>query len=524
MKINSYLNKSCYEIIKYCSNEFKNKIAFYNGNTKIKYSSFLNKIDECALAFKKIGVCESDVVTIISPNNLEMIICFYAINKLGAIANMIHPFTKEKEIKDILNKTNSKYLVISDTEIDKIDDKYDLNKIICLSVIDTLNYLDRFKYIFKNKKILSNIEVLPYYRFILKGKYSKDIVKSKTNKKDIALIINNNSKSIMLSNKNLNSYVLNQYKNYDYSDSIILSNYYLTNNYGISLVHKSLINGSSFIILKDVTDIKSIIKYKPNIIECNPNFLNILSMNRKILSKDLSFIKLIISNSESINEVLREKLNKYLTNTNIFNIYGMIECTSNITWNNNTDKIDSIGTPVNNTEIKIFKLNSFDECKIGEVGEICVSSSTIMVGYLENESNKLQKYKGKLWFRTGDLGYLDKDNYLYFKSSIKRVIISDGNKIYPEELEKIILNHPYIAACFIVGVPHPYKKEVIKLYIVLKDNYVLNSEIKKSIKEYCEENLPAYALPYAYGYRKELPKTLSGKVAYQELINTKEEL
>jgi long-chain acyl-CoA synthetase len=145
-----------------------------------------------------------------------------------------------------------------------------------------------------------------------------------------------------------------------------------------------------------------------------------------------------------------------------------------------------------------------------------------MYGYLGCE-DCLKKYKGKMWFRTGDLGYKDEEDNLFFKSSSKRVIISDGNKIYPNELEDIILKHPYIAACSIVGVPHPYKKEVIKLYIVLKDNYVLNSEIKKSIKKYCEENIPQYALPYAYGYRKELPKTLSGKIAYNELINTKEE-
>ena len=74
-----------------------------------------------------------------------------------------------------------------------------------------------------------------------------------------------------------------------------------------------------------------------------------------------------------------------------------------------------------------------------------------------------------------------------------------------------------------MGVPHPYKKEVVKLYIVLKNNLVLNSEIKKSIRDYCEKNIAKYALPYAYAYRKELPKTNVGKIAYQELVSLKEE-
>ena len=112
---------------------------------------------------------------------------------------------------------------------------------------------------------------------------------------------------------------------------------------------------------------------------------------------------------------------------------------------------------------------------------------------------------------------MDKDGFVYFEARIKRMIVSSGYNIYPGQLEAIICEHPYVKACAVVGVPHPYKKEVVKAYIVLKDGLVLNSEIKKSIREYCEKNIAAYALPYAYGYRKELPKTKIGKVAYKEL-------
>ena len=103
------------------------------------------------------------------------------------------------------------------------------------------------------------------------------------------------------------------------------------------------------------------------------------------------------------------------------------------------------------------------------------------------------------------------------------MIVSSGYNIYPGQIEQIILEHPYVEACTVVGVPHPYKKEVVKAYIVLKKGLVLNSEIKKSIKAHCEKYIAKYALPYAYGYRKELPKTLLGKVAYKELIKDSEE-
>jgi long-chain acyl-CoA synthetase len=102
------------------------------------------------------------------------------------------------------------------------------------------------------------------------------------------------------------------------------------------------------------------------------------------------------------------------------------------------------------------------------------------------------------------------------------MIVSSGYNIYPSQIEEIINKHKYVKASVAVGVPHPYKKEVVKVYIVLKDDIVLTSAVKKSIKEHCEKNIAKYALPYAYGYRKELPRTKIGKVAYRDLINSEE--
>ena len=141
----------------------------------------------------------------------------------------------------------------------------------------------------------------------------------------------------------------------------------------------------------------------------------------------------------------------------------------------------------------------------------------------ELTNNKLVSHDGVLYLHTGDLGYIDKDGYIYYESRINEVIVSNGYKIYKRHIEDIIMAHPYVEKCVIIGLPHPYKKEVVKAYIVLKKGLVLNSEIKKSIKSYCEKNISSYALPYAYGYRKEIPENIRGKVSYKELINDKDE-
>ena len=200
----------------------------------------------------------------------------------------------------------------------------------------------------------------------------------------------------------------------------------------------------------------------------------------------------------------------------------MTECSAGCTMMpKHKKKLGSVGVPIPNCYIKIVNPETDEELPYGEIGEICISGPTLMKEYLnekEETENILRKGKdGKLWLHSGDLGYMDEDGYIFFKARLKRMIVSSGYNIYPGQIEQIILEHPYVEQCIVVGVPHPYKKEVVKAYIVLKKGLVLNSEIKKSIKTHCEKNIAKYALPYAYGYRKELPKTLLGKVAYKEL-------
>ena len=112
---------------------------------------------------------------------------------------------------------------------------------------------------------------------------------------------------------------------------------------------------------------------------------------------------------------------------------------------------------------------------------------------------------------------MDKEGFVYFKSRIKRMIVSSGYNVYPSVIEEVIMKSPYVRECAVVGMPHPYKKEVAKAYIVLKDGIEPTKEVKESIKEYCERNIAKYALPYEYEYRSSLPTTLVGKVAYREL-------
>ena len=124
---------------------------------------------------------------------------------------------------------------------------------------------------------------------------------------------------------------------------------------------------------------------------------------------------------------------------------------------------------------------------------------------------------GLTWLHTGDIGHMDEEGMVFFEQRLKRMIISSGYNIYPSQIEDVLDKHEAVAFSTVIGIPHRYKVEVAKAFIVLKDGYKKNNETLKSIKEHCEKNIAKYSLPYEYEFRDSLPKTMVGKIAYNTL-------
>lgn len=536
-------NISIYDEFKSNALKCKDKVACEYFGKVLTYEELLSKIDESANAFINIGVKKGDYVTICLPNTIEAIISIYSLNKIGAISNIVHPLSSEEDIKKQMRLVDSKYLLVADYILNKttnLKEELNLKKIIFLPVIQLFNKVNILKYSLsihtKKFKILDQ-DIITYANFVSKGKQINDI-KIKYKKDDIAVILysnsmSNNPKGIALTNENLNSVVTSEKTmNKNINNRTIISSIPFYNSYGLSSVfHTTLSSGGALYIIPSL-NIKKIDKYiykfKPNTLVLTPTMFDIVLKSKTLKKEDLSYINQIISTGEYLSKEHYNKINKFIEKHNISTqldvTYGLTECASKVSSTVLLDvKNDNIGIPTYNTYVKICKPNTIEECKYNEEGEICVYSPSIMKGYINNdtETKKVLKkhHDGKTWLHTRDIAYMDTDGKIFFKSKMKRMIISAGHNIYPKQIEDIIKKHKYVDTCIIVGVPHPYKKEVVKAYIVLKKNIVLTAEVKKNIKEYCEKNIASYALPYAYGYRKELPKNKIGKVAYQELIN-----
>ena len=266
-------------------------------------------------------------------------------------------------------------------------------------------------------------------------------------------------------------------------------------------------------------------KYNPNFITGVPTLYEAL-LKVKLGKRSLTHLNCVVSGGDTLIPEFKKQIDEYLRNhgskAQIRCGYGLTECTGACCLNPRREYRDnSIGIPMPNMDFKIVKIGTKQQADFYQDGEICISGPTVMKGYLndkEETKKVLVKHSdGKIWLPTGDIGCMDEDGFVYFKQRLKRLIVSSGYNVYPSYIENVLMGLSEIDSCVVIGVPHPYKKQVAKAYIVLKDGVKLTVALKKKIKRHCETNLARYSWPYEYEFRDKLPKTLVGKVAYKEL-------
>ena len=535
-----------YSIFEYMSNKalvYQEEYAYnYFGNL-IKYKEFLIQIDKCAKAFKKIGINKNDVVTICMPNTPESIICFYALNKIGAISNMIHPLSGEEEIKYYLNSTNSKMLVMIDICYEKIKNiikETNVVKTLVISAKDSMPLILSLFYSltkgFKIEKPKKNSNYIYYKDFILQGENYEGQYFEKTSKDDVAVILHSggttgNPKGIVLTNGNFNSLALQTskiFKKIEKGDKC-LSIMPIFHGFGLGVsIHCPLSLGVTCILIPqfDARKFDKLLKkYNPNVLLGVPTLYEAL-VNTNNTNLDLSNLKYIICGGDILSLSLEDRINNFLKKCNcqetVSQGYGMTETLAAVCLSYDEYKrLSSIGIPFPSNNIKIVKPGTQEELNDNEDGEICINGPTVMAGYLNNEKETnevLQIHKdGLIWLHTGDIGCINSEGIIFYKQRLKRMIITSGYNVYPSYIENIIEEHEAVLKCTVVGIPHPYKVEVPKAYIVLKNGYNLNQNIKNSIKKHCEKKLAKYSIPYEFEYRKTLPKTLIGKIDINKL-------
>jgi long-chain acyl-CoA synthetase len=524
--------------------KYPNNIAFDFMGNKATYSQLIPRIQKAAKAFRALGIKENDKVTLCMPNVPQTIYCFYALNLIGAVANMIHPLSSEGEIEFYLKDSNSVAAVTLDQFYEKFESvrkNVDLPKLIITSVSDAFGLVMKAGYALtegrKIKKLPKDAPVVMWKEFIAGGDSFTGEYKAKRGKDDAAAILysggtTGTTKGILLTNYNFNAL----YQQLDAMGKCLvpgksmLSVMPMFHGFGLGVcIHAILLAGCKCILVPrfNADSYAKLLKSKqPNYIAGVPTLYEAILRNPGMDGVDLSCLMGVFSGGDSLSIELKKKFDRFLKEHNakveIREGYGTTECvTACCLTPYHIAREGSIGFPFPDTFFKIVKVGTEEEVPYGEEGEICLAGPTVMKEYVnqpEETAQTLRKHAdGYTWVHTGDLGTMDSDGFVYFRQRIKRMIVSSGYNIYPSQLENIIDAHEAVQMSCVIGVPDPLKIQKVKAFVMLKPGIESTDEVKESILEHCRKNIAKYAMPYDIEIRDTLPKTLVGKVAYRML-------
>ncbi len=545
-----FTNKSIYN---YMRDNVGDDLDFYAINyfgNRITYFKFLKKVNTISKALKAWDVKKGDVVSICMPNTPEAVEMFYACNKIGAVADMIHPLSAANEIKFYLSESKSKILMLYDANYEKVKDiikDTNVDKIIMVSVKESMPKVMGIGYSLtqglKIKRPVNDSKYIKWKEFLnLAYSYHKKI-KVNVGPKDLGVILHSGGttgtpKGIMISNYSFNALAqqggVNVY-NARPKDKVVTI-LPIFHGFGLGVcVHCPLSLKVEVILVPEFNNkrfYKIMDKYHPNILAGVPTLWEAILNNKMFDKLDLSALKYVISGGDYLTLSLEKKMNKYLrqhgAKISISKGYGMTESVAATAYTyDGSNEPGSIGIPMVGNEFCICPPESIEPLDFGEEGEICVNGPTIMMGYLNNkvETKKvLRRHKdGKTWLHTGDIGYIAPNGVIYFTQRLKRVIVSSGFNVYPSAIEEVIERHPDVSKCCVISIPHEYKMHVPKAYIILKEGKSDTFKFRNEIKKLCKENLAAYSQVKNIEIVNSLPKTLYNKFDYVKLEKEEQE-
>ena len=539
-----YFDGSMYDAVKAIADKYPNNIAFDFMGRSTTYRMMMFEIERCAKALKTIGVRADDKVTIAMPNCPQAIYMFYAVNLIGAIANMIHPLSAEKEIEFYLNESDSVTAITLDQFYHKFENIRQNTKvvnIIIASVKDALSKPIRAGYMLtegrKIAKIPKDAPVIRWNEFMRLSKCCFYNYKVERKSEDPAVILYSGgttgvTKGIVLTNRNFNA--LGQQVEaanpmFRVGDKMLAA-MPIFHGFGLGVcIHTMLSRGGRCILVPRVNPKeypKLVVKNRCNFIAGVPTLYEAMLRAPSMKNADLSSLKGVFSGGDSLSIELKKKFDKFLYEhgsvVQIREGYGTTETvTACCLTPPQMSKEGSIGVPFPDTYIKIVKPDTDEELPYGEEGEVLLAGPTVMKEYMkhpEETAHTLRTHAdGLTWVYTGDLGVMDDQGFIYFKGRAKRMIIASGYNIYPGQIENILDAHEKVDMSCVIGVPDPYRMQKVKAFVKLPAGVPANEETKEELMAYCRKNIAKYAMPYDIEFRDQLPKTLVGKVAYRAL-------
>jgi len=529
-----------YELLRDVAQKYPDKTALFFMGAKLSFSRLMDMIDQCAAAFTAYGIKPGDCVLQSMPNVPNALIIFYALNKLGVRVAMTHPLYSSTELAEFVRETNSVWCVTVDMFYDRFKDILRPDqKLLITRISDFLPGAKKVAFnIIKGRqnRIPEDSRVIYWKDFLKKAEGMEICYERKSDPQEGAVVLfsggtTNLPKGILLSSYNFNalSSSIAPFSNFTSDDSVIAI-LPVFHGFGLGIcVHSILCNGGTVYLEPKFSTkiyIDSLRKHQPTFIAGVPTMFEAMLRDKNFSKVRFDRLRAIYCGGDSLSPELKARFDERLkaqgSKVELVEGYGLTETvTGCVLTPPGLYRKGAIGVPMPNMLAKIVDINTKEELPYGEVGEIALAGPTVMLEYINNPEETAKTIRtdeqGIRWLYTGDIGYMDEDGFLYFKSREKRMLKVSGVSVYPMQVEQVLESHELVFRACVVGVPDDYQMTSVKAYVVLEDPSLATDETKRILIRHCQKHLIKWSVPRAIEFRDKLPTTLVGKVEYSAL-------
>ncbi|MEX1240027.1 MAG: AMP-binding protein [Cyclobacteriaceae bacterium] len=514
--------------------KYRQRVAFENMGKCMTYDE-LDKLSRDFAAYLQngLGLKTGDRIAIQMPNLLQFPIAFFGALRAGLIVVNTNPLYTPREMEHQFKDSGAAAIVIVAnfaSNLEKIISKTQIRHVIVTELGDMLGGVKGALVNFVVKKIKKMVPAynLPAFSFkdVLKKGRTMKLDKPAVRLEDIAVLqytggTTGVSKGAQLSHANLvahNTMITHWFDPYlkDGGEDIIITAIPMYHIFALTVNGLLMFStGVKNVLITNPRDMKGFCKelnkHKFTIMTGVNTLFNGLMNNPAFKDLDFSHLKGAIGGGMAVQDAVAKRW-KEITGKPLLEGYGLSETSPVLCCNplDGNHKMGTIGVPMPSTEVAIFDDNG-KQVPQGETGEICALGPQVMSGYWKQDNSSVF-YPGG-WFKTGDIGTMDPEGFFKIVDRKKDMIKVSGFNVFPNEIENVIAGHPKVLEVAAIGVPDTRSGEVIKAFVVKRDQ----SLTEKELLEYCHENLTNYKIPKHVEFKKELPKTNVGKILRRAL-------
>ena len=506
------------------------------------YRQLRDAIEACASALSAVGLRSGDRLTIALPTCPQGVIAFYAANRLGAVAVMVHPLCPAPEIADYIRASRSRVALTLELCYPKFAAElaeHRLDALVLTRMADPLGPLARLAYRVARMHSAPRIPrdaAIHWWRPLLAARRAP-AAQTDAGPETLAAIFFSGGttgapKGVMLSNRNLVAEGLQAaaWVGLGEGDRMLAA---LPIFHGVGLglcINAVLLSGGAAILVPTFTAesvAQAIRKWQPTLMVGVPTMYDALAREDTLAGAKLTSLRAAFSGADGLPRPIKDRFEQAVARlggaVTLVEGYGLTEAvTAIMAMPLGEYREGSVGVPFPDMRAAIFRPGTADELPDEAEGEICISGPAVMLGYLDDPAATAETLRrhadGRIWLHTGDLGRRDRDGFFYFTVRHKRMIKSSGFNVYPGQVEEVLYRHPAVAEACVIGIPDASQGERVVACVVLRGGIEGGAAVEGELIAFCRERLIKWSCPRAVHFRQELPKTRLAKVDYRAVV------